>query len=130
MPEIQIPPHPTHDYFCGNCRYWLKDSAQNMAFVQTQGGVAMQPVAEMVKQGQSLAGLITGRVAPCTKFPKWESCVKQHWCHQFESEPNERVIKKGAGKFGAVEKAGELSSEPDPAENLAGFAASHRPLFE
>lgn len=102
MPELQIPPHPTHDYFCGNCKFWLASAAQNLAMVQTQAGVQMVPVAEMVKQGQSLTNVITARMAPCTKFPHWETAAKQHWCHQFESAPKERVVKKNAGKFGEV----------------------------
>jgi hypothetical protein len=90
VPDLKIPPHPTHDYSCKKCRFWLKETEQTVAYIQSNGGVSMAPVSEMIKQGQSIEGLMTARIAACTKFPKWETCPQQHWCHQFESVPNGR----------------------------------------
>lgn len=80
MPELQIPKNPLGKR-CDRCEHWLKAQAQNMAYLPNQGGLA--PVAAMVAQGQSTAGLITARMGPCTRFPTWSPTPAQHWCHEY-----------------------------------------------
>ncbi len=90
MPKIEIPQHPTHQYNCEKCIFWL--ATQRKTMVIAANGQAV-PLDAVVKAGQATPEMLTADIAPCTKFPSWHLAASNHWCHQYEGT---RVYGRGA----------------------------------
>lgn len=88
-PDIIPPPSPGKT--CGNCRFWLKDKAQDQYLIDTPQGRQAAPVEELRKQAtmagklSELATLPQFTAAPCTVVPVWHMQADDHWCGQWQA---------------------------------------------
>jgi len=80
MPELKIPPHPSHDFKCHKCKYWLKANRGNYLLTPQGPQPLTVPVTELTIQ-QHWANM-----APCTFGPDWALKSKDHWCWQYASK--------------------------------------------
>lgn len=85
MPKVMIHPHPTKDIRCAGCIFWHPAYINNYAVGNQQQQFAQPvPLADLIKQGLNIEGMLTSRMSICFYGPSWISRDENHYCSHYE----------------------------------------------
>lgn len=96
MPKVTVHPHPTMDIHCRDCKYWHPATDGEYAMGNAQGPFGSPiPTKSLIAMGQGMVGMITGRMASCFRFPRWEPVHEDHYCGEYTRVMERAPVPKG-----------------------------------